>query len=124
MTAYLNLYINGDAEFEDGDYADLANVSLLAGDQIELYENDDNEVETISVIRYSLAVIKEVEDNISSTYTNQGATYAITLETLSETGIGGTYYDVYDGDSTKELTGLQRRHLHRGHCFGRGRERC
>ena len=102
----LNLYINGDAEFENGDYADLSSVTLKAGDQVELFENDDKKVETIAIIRYSLASIKEVEDSLSSTYTNKGATYAITLETLSESGIGGTYYDVYDGDSTKELTGF------------------
>ena len=31
----LNLYINGDAEFENGDYADLSSVTLKAGDQVE-----------------------------------------------------------------------------------------
>ncbi|MFB2011645.1 hypothetical protein ACEVJK_12655, partial [Flintibacter sp. P01028] len=103
----LNLYINGDAAFENGDYDDLANVTLFAGDQVELFENDDKEVDTIAVIRYSLAKIDTIEDNLSSTYTNKGASYAIDLEDLNESSVGsGTYYDVYDGDSSKELPGF------------------
>ena len=104
VASNVTVYING-AEQSDKKTA-LSKVDLKAGDQIEVFENDDNEAETVAVIRYQLAKIDEVESKLSNTYTKQGATYSITLKDLNDQGIGGTYYDVYDADSDKELTGF------------------
>ena len=98
------VYVNGDAKATKK--ANLSSVSLKAGDQVEVFENDDGDVQTVAVIRYTLAQIDEIETKLSSTYTKQGATASITLKDLGGTGIGNTYYDVYDADSDKELTGF------------------
>ena len=98
------VYVNGDEVVTKK--ADLA-YELKAGDQIEVFENDDGDAQTVAVIRYSLAKIDEIETKLSNTYTKKGATTSISLQKLDETsGIGITYYDVYDGDSSKELPGF------------------
>ena len=100
----VEVYINGDLQADSK--TALSNVQLCAGDQVEVFENDDNDAQTVAVIRYSLAKIDEIDTSLSSTYTKKGATTSITLEDLDETSIGITYYDVYDGDSDKELPGF------------------
>ena len=81
-------------------------LDLQAGDEIEVFMNDDNEIETIAVLRYSLAQIDEIETGLSSTYTKQGATCSASrCRVWMRTGIGSTYYDRYDNDSDKELAG-------------------
>ena len=70
VASNVTVYING-AEQSDKKTA-LSKVDLKAGDQIEVFENDDNEAETVAVIRYQLAKIDEVESKLSSTYTKQG----------------------------------------------------
>ena len=104
VASKIAVYVNGNKQSATS-YKDLANLTLQAGDEIETFENDDNEIETIAVLRYSLAQIDEIETGLSSTYTKQGATCSITLQGLDETGIGSTYYDRYDNDSDKELAG-------------------
>ena len=104
VASKIAVYVNGNKQSATS-YKDLANLTLQAGDEIETFENDDNEIETIAVLRYSLAQIDEIETKLSSTYTKQGATCSITLQGLDETGIGSTYYDRYDNDSDKELAG-------------------
>ena len=59
VASNVTVYING-AEQSDKKTA-LSKVDLKAGDQIEVFENDDNEAETVAVIRYQLAKIDEVE---------------------------------------------------------------
>ena len=98
------VYVNGVKDSNDT-YNGLASINLNAGDEIEVFMNDDNEIETIAVLRYSLAQIDEIDTNLSSTYTKQGATCAITLQNLNESSIGRTYYDRYDNNSDKELAG-------------------
>ena len=103
----VDAYINGDQVTGVKGYDTLNALKIKAGDQVEVFENDDDKVETIAVIRYSLAVIDEVDTKLSSTYTKKGATYSITLKALDEdVSIGGTYYDKYDNDSAKELAGF------------------
>ncbi|MDY3282581.1 S-layer homology domain-containing protein [Dysosmobacter sp.] len=125
----IKMFINGDSvgaaagkvkEFDDiydlKDYSveksgdKYANELLMAGDQINLYENGDDDYDTIVVIRYSVAKIDSVDDELTSTYTKKGASYGIELKKLSETfGIEAdtsTLYDQYDNDSTKELPGF------------------
>lgn len=104
VASKIAVYVNGNKQSATS-YKALADLELQAGDEIETFENDDNEIETIAVLRYSLAQIDEIETNLSSTYTKQGATCSITLQGLDETGIGSTYYDRYDNDSDKELAG-------------------
>ena len=98
------VYVNGVKDSNDT-YNGLASINLNAGDEIEVFMNDDNEIETISVLRYSLAQIDEIDTNLSSTYTKQGASASITLQNLNENSLGGTYYDRYDNNSDKELAG-------------------
>lgn len=104
VASKIAVYVNGNKQSATS-YKALADLNLQAGDEIETFENDDNEIETIAVLRYSLAQIDEIETGLSSTYTKQGATCSITLQGLDETGIGSTYYDRYDNDSDKELAG-------------------
>lgn len=104
VASKIAVYVNGNKQSATS-YKALADLKLQAGDEIETFENDDNEIETIAVLRYSLAQIDEIETGLSSTYTKQGATCSITLQGLDETGIGSTYYDRYDNDSDKELAG-------------------
>lgn len=104
VASKIAVYVNGNKQSATS-YKALADLDLQAGDEIETFENDDNEIETIAVLRYSLAQIDEIETKLSSTYTKQGATCSITLQGLDETGIGSTYYDRYDNDSDKELAG-------------------
>ena len=98
------VYVNGVKDSNDT-YNGLASINLNAGDEIEVFMNDDNEIETISVLRYSLAQIDEIDTNLSSTYTKQGVSASITLQNLNENSLGGTYYDRYDNNSDKELAG-------------------
>ena len=103
----VSVYINGDKVADAVSYATLDKAKLYAGDVVELYENDDNEIKTVAVIRYTLAQIDEIETNLSSTYTNRGASCSIELKNLNDGSVGaGTYYDEYSSDSTKELPGF------------------
>ena len=104
VASKIAVYVNGDKQSATS-YKALADLDLQAGDEIEVFMNDDNEIETIAVLRYSLAQIDEIDTNLSSTYTKQGASASITLQNLNEKSLGGTYYDRYDNNSDKELAG-------------------
>ena len=129
------LYINGDPVGTDGSFAskktalnlsqfkDIVNEinkdkgthedgGLQAGDIIELFQNGNDDYETICVTRYSVAKIDEVDDSLSSTYTKKGASYSIELKKLNDTfptDVSATLYDVYNNDSSKELPGFNSR---------------
>ena len=80
-----------------------------AGDVVEVFENDSDEVETIAVIRYTLAKIDSVDDDLSTSLEKQGAKYAVDLKDL-DAGVfsdvdGNTYYDANDDDE-KVLNGF------------------
>ena len=103
----VNAYVNGDPVKGVKGFSTLDQLDIKAGDQVEVYENDDDDIATIVVIRYELAIIDEINTNLSSTYTKKGANCSITLEALDENvSIGGTYYDHYTNDSAKELAGF------------------
>ena len=129
------LYINGDPVGTDGSFASKKTAltlsqfkgfvneinknggthedgGLQAGDIIELFQNGNNDYETICVTRYSVAKIDEVDDSLSSTYTKKGASYSIELKKLNDTfptDVSATLYDVYNNDSSKELPGFNSR---------------
>ena len=73
------------------------------GDIIEAYENDDNEVDTIVIRSYTYAKIDTVDEDLSSTHENNGASMALELVDIDD-GSLGTWYDDYD-DSDEVLTG-------------------
>ena len=103
----VNAYVNGDPVKGVKGFSTLDQLDIQAGDEVEVYENDDDDIATIVVIRYELAIIDEINTNLSSTYTKKGANCSITLEALDENvSIGGTYYDHYTNDSAKELAGF------------------
>lgn len=109
-TKEIAVWINGKKTTTD--YDGLKNIALYAGDEVELFEIDDSDnvndgrVNTVVVTRYSLAVIDEIDEDLSSTYTKKGASYGITLENLDETSLGGTYYDVYEDHDDEVLVGF------------------
>ena len=73
------------------------------GDIIEAYENDDNEVDTIVIRSYTYAKIDTVDEDLSSTHENNGASVALELVDIDDSSLG-TWYDNYD-DSDEVLTG-------------------
>ena len=73
------------------------------GDIIEAYENDDNEVDTIVIRSCTYAKIDTVDEDLSSTHENNGASMALELVDIDD-GSLGTWYDDYD-DSDEVLTG-------------------
>ena len=73
------------------------------GDIIEAFENDDNEVDTIVIRSYTYAKIDTVDEDLSSTHENNGASVALELVDIDD-GSLGTWYDNYD-DSDEVLTG-------------------
>ena len=75
------------------------------GDIIEAYENDDNEVDTIVIRSYTYAKIDTVDEDLSSTHENNGASVALELVDIDGNSLGnGTYYDDHDDDE-KVLNG-------------------
>ena len=67
------------------------------GDIIEAYENDDNEVDTIVIRSYTYAKIDSVDEDLSSTHENRGASVGIELVDIDDDSIG-TYYNDYNDD--------------------------
>ena len=101
----VEVYLNGDKQ------TTYAADFFKAGDVVELFENDDDEVATVAVTRYTLAKIDSVDDDLSSSLEKQGASYAIDLTDL-DSGLfadasvdGGTYYDDHS-DSDLVLPGF------------------
>ena len=98
------VYVNG---FEAGTYKDLKSVKLGVGDVVEAFENDDDDVTRIVVIRYLPAQIDEIDDDLSSSYTKKGASYSISFKAVDKGEYPtDTYYDKYTNDSDKELPGF------------------
>ena len=76
------------------------------GDIIEAFENDDNEVDTIVIRSYTYAKIDSVDEDLSSTHENRGASVGIELVDIDDDSIG-TYYNDYNdyNDDDKILKG-------------------
>ena len=95
------VYYNGT---DEGEYDALSDDVLAGkGDILEVFENDDGDVETIVFRSYTYAKIDEVITDLSSTHENKGASVGIDLVDIEDTSLG-TYYDDYNDDD-KVLNG-------------------
>ena len=75
------------------------------GDIIDVYENDDNDVETIVIRSYTYAKIDAVDDDLSTTLKNRDASVELSLVDINGDSLGnGDYYDDYNSDE-KVLNG-------------------
>ena len=96
------VYYNGmSVDSDDSVYQDNADAADLAGkgDIIEVFENDDNDVDTIVIRSYTYARIDTADDDVSSSQSNKGATVALDLVDINGDSLGnGTYFDDYDDD--------------------------
>ena len=73
VASKIAVYVNGDKQSATS-YKALVDLDLQAGDEIEVFMNDDNEIETIAVLLAWLRLM--IETGLSSTYTKQGASPA------------------------------------------------
>ena len=116
---------------EDGDYLDISSKDIASdatvyfngkgcgkysavkgddelagkGDIIDVYENDDNDVETIVIRSYTYAKIDAVDDDLSTTLKNRDASVELSLVDINGDSLGnGDYYDDYNSDE-KVLNG-------------------
>ena len=110
---------------EDGDYLDISNKDIASdamvffngkeigkysahttdtdlagkGDIIDVYENDDNDVDTIVIRSYTYAKIDSVDKDLSKTLKNRGASVELSLVDIDGNSLGnGDYYDDYNQD--------------------------
>ena len=75
------------------------------GDIIDVYENDDNDVETIVIRSYTYVKIDAVDDDLSTTLKNRDASVELSLVDINGDSLGnGDYYDDYNSDE-KVLNG-------------------
>ena len=99
-----NVYFNG---LKVGTYKDVKGNTDLAGkgDIIDVYENDDNDVETIVIRSYTYAKIDAVDKDLSTTLKNRNASVELSLVDINGDALGnGDYYDDYNSDE-KVLNG-------------------
>ena len=99
------VYFNGE---KLGKYKDLAADTDIAGkgDVIDTYENNDNDVDTIVIRSYTYAKIDAVDDELSNTLKNKGASVEISLVDIDGDDLGNAdYYDDHDDDE-KVLNGF------------------
>ena len=98
IDANAKVFFNGE---EVGKYSALTTDTALAGkgDIIDVYENDDNDVETIVIRSYTYAKIDSVDKDLSKTLQNRGASVEMTLVDIKGASFGnGDYYDDYNSD--------------------------
>lgn len=97
MVYYNGMAVDGD----DSLYEDNYTATNLAGkgDIIEVYENDDSDVDTIVIRSYTFAMVETADEDVSSTQSSKGASIALDLVDINGDSLGnGTYYDDYDDD--------------------------
>ena len=83
--------------FLNGDDNEIrSNAAVALGDIVEAYENDDGDVETVVVRRYTVARIDEVDTDVSTAESRNGASAVLTLTSLDSNSDYGDYYDDYD----------------------------
>ena len=98
------VYFNGK---DCGKYSTVKGNTNLAGkgDIIDVYENNDNDVETIVIRSYTYAKIDSVDKDLSKTLKNRGASVELSLVDIDGNSLGnGDYYDDYNSDE-KVLNG-------------------
>ena len=106
-SSYMN-YSNSEAKdakyFLNGDDNEVKSSELVAvGDIVEAYENDNGDVETVVVSRYTVAKIDKVDTDVSTAESRNGASEVLTLTDLDGDN-SNDYYDKYD-DAEKTLRG-------------------
>ena len=104
IDADAKVFFNG---LEIGKYSAVKGDDDLAGkgDIIDVYENDDNDVETIVIRSYTYAKIDAVDDDLSTTLKNRDASVELSLVDINGDSLGnGDYYDDYNSDE-KVLNG-------------------
>ena len=104
IDADAKVYFNG---LDLGKYSAVKGDDELAGkgDIIDVYENDDNDVETIVIRSYTYAKIDAVDDDLSTTLKNRDASVELSLVDINGDSLGnGDYYDDYNSDE-KVLNG-------------------
>ena len=98
-------YMNySDSEFKDtkdfwfnGDNSAEKTTELNVGDIVEVFE-DDGDVGTVVVSHYVAAKIDEVDDDLSTTETKNGASVELSITSLNGKTDMGNYYDAYKND--------------------------
>ena len=106
-SSYMN-YSSSEAKdakyFLNGDDNEVKSSELVAvGDIVEAYENDNGDVETVVVSRYTVAKIDKVDTDVSTAESRNGASEVLTLTDL-DGDTSNDYYDKYD-DAEKTLRG-------------------
>ena len=106
-SSYMN-YSSSEAKdakyFLNGDDNEVKSSELVAvGDIVEAYENDNGDVETVVVSRYTVAKIDKVDTDVSTAESRNGASEVLTLTDLDGDN-SNDYYDKYD-DAEKTLRG-------------------
>ena len=104
IDADAKVFFNG---LDLGKYSAVKGDDNLAGkgDIIDVYENDDNDVETIVIRSYTYAKIDAVDDDLSTTLKNRDASVELSLVDINGDSLGnGDYYDDYNSDE-KVLNG-------------------
>ena len=106
-SSYMN-YSNSEAKdakyFLNGDDNEVKSSEQVAvGDIVEAYENDNGDVETVVVSRYTVAKIDKVDTDVSTAESRNGASEVLTLTDLDGDN-SNDYYDKYD-DAEKTLRG-------------------
>ena len=106
-SSYMN-YSSSEAKdakyFLNGDDKEVKSSELVAvGDIVEAYENDNGDVETVVVSRYTVAKIDKVDTDVSTAESRNGASEVLTLTDLDGDN-SNDYYDKYD-DAEKTLRG-------------------
>mgnify|MGYP000780689562 CR=1 FL=1 len=99
-----DVYFNGT---DEGAYSSNRNSALAGkGDILEVYEDDNGDVDTIVIRSYTYAKIDTVDTDLSSTHENRGASVGIELVDIDDDSIG-TYYNDYNdyNDDDKILKG-------------------
>ena len=106
-SSYMN-YSSSEAKdakyFLNGDDKEMKSSEQVAvGDIVEAYENDNGDVETVVVSRYTVAKIDKVDTDVSTAESRNGASEVLTLTDLDGDN-SNDYYDKYD-DAEKTLRG-------------------
>ena len=94
---YRSSEASGAEYFLNGDDNEIkASDAVAQGDIVEAYEDGDGDVETVVVRRYTVARIDEMDTDVSSSESRNGASAVLTLTSLDGGDDYGDYYDDYD----------------------------
>ena len=91
-----NSYLNGDELDIDGD-------KLEKGDVISVYlkDNDVDTIEAVVVLRYTAAIIDDIDTDISKSQKSDGVNAILTLKDIDDNDLGD-YYDTIDASASQK----------------------